>query len=247
MIRAVIIDDERNSRDIITLMLEKYCPGVSPVGTAANCRDGIAQIKEQRPQLVFLDLEMPDGTGFDVLNGAYDESFEAIFVTAFEKRFLHTIRFSEVELILKPIDRESLVGCVEKVSHRILGNASKQRYDVLLDNFSKEDNDNKNIIIPSPEGAMPVIPVSLIDYLEGAGDKVIFHLQDNTVLPSTHTFRFYAELFNAMKFYQVNNQQIVQLSHITALDNDNNLVLLKSGAAVEVTERRKKELLALWK
>ncbi|UYQ92530.1 LytTR family DNA-binding domain-containing protein [Chitinophaga horti] len=247
MVRAVIIDDERNSRDIITLMLEKYCPGVEPVATAANCREGIALIRELRPQLVFLDLEMPDGTGFDVLTGAYDETFEAVFVTAFEKRFLHTIRFAEVELILKPIDKESLVATVDKVLQRINTNASKQRYEVLLNNFSKEENDEKNLIIPAPDGAAPVIPISMIDYLEGAGDKVVFHLQDSSILPSTHGFRFYAELFNAMKFYQVNNQQIVQLSHITKVDADRNLVLLKSGASVEVTERRKKELLALWR
>ena len=69
MIRAVIIDDERNSRDIISLMLGKYCPEIEAVGMAANCREGIEQIRMHQPQLVFLDLEMPDGTGFDVLAG----------------------------------------------------------------------------------------------------------------------------------------------------------------------------------
>jgi two-component system LytT family response regulator len=200
MIRAVIIDDERNSRDIITLMLEKYCPQVQPVGTAANCRDGIAQIKEHRPQLVFLDLEMPDGTGFDVLTGAYDESFEAIFVTAFEKRFLHTIRFSEVELILKPIDKESLTNAVNTVAGRLNTNASKQRYNILLENFVLEEHAEKNIIIPTTEGELPVLSISEIDYLEGAGDKVIFHLQNGTAITSIRGFRFYAELFNSSKW-----------------------------------------------
>ncbi|WP_295127131.1 response regulator [uncultured Chitinophaga sp.] len=247
MIRAVIIDDERNSRDIITLMLEKYCPQVQPVATAANCRDGIAQIKEHRPQLVFLDLEMPDGTGFDVLTGAYDESFEAIFVTAFEKRFLHTIRFSEVELILKPIDKESLTNAVNIVSQRLSSNASKQRYNILLENFALEEHRDKNIIIPTAEGELPVVAIRNIDYLEGAGDKVIFHLQDNNAITSVRGFRFYAELFNSMKFYQVNNQQMVQLSHIRKVEPDTNHVLLESGARMESTERRIKELMTIWK
>lgn len=247
MIRAVIIDDERNSRDIITLMLEKYCPQVQAVATAVNCRDGIAKIQEYRPQLVFLDLEMPDGTGFDVLTGAYDESFEAIFVTAFEKRFLHTIRFSEVELILKPIDKESLLAAVGNVLQRVQNNTSTQRYKVLLDNFLLDENEAKNLMVPTPEGSTPVIPIRLIDYFEGIGDKVVFHLQDGASIMSVRSFRFYAELFNSMKFYQVNNQQMVQLSHILKIEQEHNQLLLKNGASIDITERRKKELMTIWR
>lgn len=247
MIRAVIIDDERNSRDIISLMLDKYCPDVEAVATASNCRDGIEQIRKHKPQLVFLDLEMPDGTGFDVLAGAYDASFEAIFVTAFEKRFLHTIRLSEVELILKPIDKESLLQAVSTVLKRIGDQQPQERYEVLLSNFTRPVGDVRQLILPSPEGAEVVISVDDIYYLEGYTEKTLFYLPEGRVLSSRRPFRYYTELFAHMRFYQTTNHQMVQIQHIERIDQDGNNIYLKGGYILDVTERRKRELVTLWK
>ncbi|RAJ10429.1 LytTR family two component transcriptional regulator [Chitinophaga skermanii] len=247
MIKAIIIDDERNSRDIISLMLEKYCPGVTAVAVAANCKEGIAQIKAHQPQLVFLDLEMPDGTGFDVLAGAYDGSFEAVFVTAFEKRFLHAIRFSEVELILKPIDKESLLQAVDTIVQRIDRGVSKTRYDILLKNFDPNDHFAKLLVIPQDSGTETSIRINEIDYFESQSDRTVFHLSNGTQVPAARSFRYYAELFAPLRFYQVNNVQMVQLAHIEKLDQVSNQVQLRGGSKLEVTERRKKELIAIWK
>lgn len=247
MIRAVIIDDERNSRDIISLMLGKYCPQIEAVGTAANCREGIEQIKTHKPQLVFLDLEMPDGTGFDVLAGAYDASFEAIFVTAFEKRFLHTIRLSEVELILKPIDKESLLQAVGTIIKRIENKQPHPRYEVLLSNFHKSAGEIRHMVIPCPEGKEVTLSVDEVSYFEGIAEKTIFYLEDGRALNSPRSFRYYTELFTNMRFYQINNHQMVQISHVQKIDQDDNRIILRNKVALEVTERRKKELIILWK
>lgn len=246
MIRAVIIDDERNSRDIISLMLGKYCPEIEAVGMAANCREGIEQIRMHQPQLVFLDLEMPDGTGFDVLAGAYDASFEAIFVTAFEKRFLHTIRLSEVELILKPIDKESLLQAVGTVVQRIGQERHHDRYEVLLRNFGKPAGEVRQLVLPATGGPEAIVGVEDILYLEGQADKTVFYLQDGRTLPSARTFRYYTELFAPMRFYQINNTHMVQVPHIQQIDQTGNKVQLQSYS-LDVTERRMRELLALWK
>lgn len=247
MIRAVIIDDERNSRDIISLMLGKYCPEIEAVSTAANCREGIEQIRLHKPQLVFLDLEMPDGTGFDVLAGAYDASFEAIFVTAFEKRFLHAIRLSEVELILKPIDKESLLQAVGTVVKRISHREQHERYHVLLSNFSKPEGDVRRLVLPSPEGPEAVIPVEDIYYLEGYAEKTVFYLPDGKVLASRRPFRYYTELFANMRFYQTTNHQMVQLPQIQRIDHEQHKLHLKDGLVLDVTDRRKRELVNMLK
>jgi len=248
MIKAVIIDDERNSRDIIALMLEKYCPEVQIAATASDCADGISTIKEHQPQLVFLDLEMPDGTGFDVLMGTQDEApFEAVFVTAFEKKFLHTIRFSEVEIILKPIDRESLTAAVDTVKNRIEAKASKDRYKVLLNNFTGERNMAMNILVPMTSGPDKVIPLNEITHLEAGQDHCIFHLASGRQFSSERSFRYYADLFSSLKFYQVNNMQMVQLSQIGQINANTNKLSLKNGEKLEVAERRKKDLIAYWK
>jgi two-component system LytT family response regulator len=246
MIRAVIIDDERNSRDIISLMLGKYCPQIEAVGTAANCREGIEQIKTHKPQLVFLDLEMPDGTGFDVLAGAYDATFEAIFVTAFEKRFLHTIRLSEVELILKPIDKESLLQAVGTVIKRIENQNQHPRYEVLLSNFNKSAGEVRHMVIPCTEGKEVTLAVEEVSYFEGFTEKTVFYMEDGQVLNSPRSFRYYTELFTNMRFYQINNHQMVQISHVQKIEEDNKIVL-RNKVVLEVTDRRKKELTVLWK
>ncbi len=247
MIRAVIIDDERNSRDIISLMLGKYCPEIEAVGMASNCREGMEQIRKHKPQLVFLDLEMPDGTGFDVLSGAYDASFEAIFVTAFEKRFLHTIRFSEVELILKPIDKESLLQAVNNVTKRILQQQPHERYQVLLSNFSQAAGEARKLVLLSGEGSEAVVSVDEILYLESQSDRTIFYLADGRILASIRPFRYYAELFAPLHFYQINNSQMVQVSRILQIEQEGARIQLGHHITLEVTDRRRRELLGLWK
>lgn len=247
MIRAVIIDDERNSRDIIALMLQRYCPDIEAVAQAANCREGIAQIREHRPQLVFLDLEMPDGTGFDVLTGAYDATFETVFVTAFEKRYLHTIRLSEVELILKPIDRESLQQAVQAVRQRLHHPGKQERYDVLLHNFGKPAKDVRQIVIPLAGGGEYIASIENIAYVEGSTDRTLFSLSNGDLLQSRRPFRYYTELFAGMRFYQINNHQMVQLPHIRHIDHDNLQLHLHNKSVLDITERRKRELAAAWK
>ncbi|SFE24073.1 two component transcriptional regulator, LytTR family [Chitinophaga sp. CF118] len=248
MIKAVIIDDERNSRDIIALMLEKYCPEVQIAATASDCADGIATIKQHQPQLVFLDLEMPDGTGFDVLMGTQEETpFEAVFVTAFEKKFLHTIRFSEVEIILKPIDRESLTSAVHIIKTRIQTQASKNRYKVLLNNFINGLSVSLNILVPLVNGEDCTVPVNEITYLEAGIEKCIINLADGQQFQAERSFRYYADLFSSLRFYQVNNLQMVQLSQISQIIPNTNKLLLKNGEKLEIAERRKKDLIANWK
>ena len=244
MIKAVIIDDERNSRDIISLMLEKYCPEVQIAATASDCSDGIETIRNHQPDLVFLDLEMPDGTGFDVLLGTQDAPpFEAVFVTAFEKKFLHTIRFSEVEIILKPIDRESLTSAVETMKARISAGASKNRYRVLLNNFHKGRNRSMDLLLPQTSGEDITISLQELSYLEAGTDKSIFYLNDHTPIQAVRPFRYYADLFSNLRYYQINNLQMVQLSQISHIENESGHLILKNGVTLEIAERRKKDLL----
>lgn len=244
MIKAIIIDDERNSRDIIALMLEKYCPEITIADTATDCKDGIEKIKKHRPELVFLDLEMPDGTGFDVLAGTMpDIPFEAVFVTAFEKKFLHVIRFSDVELILKPIDKESLLQAVTLVAARISSGSSKDRYEVLLENFNHSKAASWKLLIPATNGEAYTINIPAIEYLEAMADNCLFRLNSGMLISAVQPFRYYADLFTSLRFYQINNSQMIQISNISHLDSAAGKVVLKSGIVLDITERRQRDLL----
>ncbi|MFY0253257.1 LytR/AlgR family response regulator transcription factor [Chitinophaga sp. 30R24] len=244
MIKAIIIDDERNSRDIIALMLEKYCPEITIAATASDCADGIEKIRQHQPHLVFLDLEMPDGTGFDVLGGTLsDTPFEAVFVTAFEKKFLHVIRFSDVELILKPIDKESLLQAVSLITTRINAGANNNRYQVLLENFNNNKSPGWKLIIPATNKEEYTINLTAIEYLEAQAENCLFCLNTGMQIIAKQSFRYYADLFSSLHFYQINNTQIIQLPNISRLDTSGGKVILKSGIVLDITERRQRDLL----
>lgn len=244
MVKAVIIDDERNSRDIIALMLEKYCPFVEIAAMATDCADGIARIREHRPQLVFLDLEMPDGTGFDILAATQAElSFEAIFVTAFEKKFLQIIRLSEVELILKPVDKESLLQAVSTVVRRVEEKVVTRRYQVLMENFNSQQHHHWQVIIADKDNQEQVIFLGEIEFFESADDQAVFYLRDGRAVAAAGSFRYYLELFSGLRFYQLNNTQIVRLSAVARLSGDGARAVLQNGQTLDISERRKKELL----
>jgi two-component system LytT family response regulator len=244
MIKAIIIDDERNSRDIIALMLERYCPEISIAAVATDCSDGISKILEHRPSLVFLDLEMPDGTGFDVLAGTLPQlHFEAIFVTAFEKKFIHIIRFSDVELILKPIDKESLLQAVARVSKRIADQEPNQRYQILLENFNNQDADDWKILLTGPDDVSNTINIDDISWIELYQEYTLFSLLNGRQLISTQSFRYYSDLFSPLQFYQINNTQMIQLGSIKHIDTGKNKIEMKSGHTLDITERRQRDLL----
>ncbi|PUZ20455.1 two component transcriptional regulator, LytTR family [Chitinophaga costaii] len=246
MIKAIIIDDERNSRDIIALMLERYCPNVEVLALANDCAEGIVKIKEYQPDLVFLDLEMPDGTGFEVLQGLDDINFEAIFVTAFEKKFVHTIRFSEVELILKPIDKESLLQAVNTVQQRISGQVSKQRYKVLMENFLQGRQEHWQLVLPSATSEI-MTTMDEILYLEAGQEQCIFHLRKGAPVTVERPFRYYLDLLGNMPFFQINNTQTVNLKAVLQLSADKTQVVLPNNIRLDMTDRRRKEFMSKWK
>ncbi|RFS24028.1 response regulator [Chitinophaga silvatica] len=244
MIKAIIIDDERNSRDIIALMLERYCPDIKIVAMAGDCADGISKIMEHHPSLVFLDLEMPDGTGFDVLAGTLPHlHFEAVFVTAFEKKFIHIIRFSDVELILKPIDKEGLLQAVNLITERITSNNIAPRYEILLENYNNQSSSDWKMLLMDINGQFSTINIDDISWLESVNEHTLFGLKNKPTITSVQPFRYYAELFIPLHFYQINNTQMIQLSSIQQIDSNNSKILMNSGHLLDITERRQKDLL----
>lgn len=239
MIAAIIIDDEKNSQDIIELILNRYCPEIQIVACGDSCATGISLIKQHRPDLVFLDLEMADGNGFDVLDGLEILNFEVIFITAYEKRFLHAIRFSEIEVILKPVDKDALCAAVTKAIERIRKRSETERYRVLLENIHEETS--FKIVLPSSDG-LKYLTIEEIIWLEQAEENTLFHLNGRSPILAGRAFRYYCELFGSLQFFQVTNSKMINLRHLKKPVNFGSTLVLQDGSFVEITPRRKKEL-----
>ncbi len=239
MARAIVVDDEKNSRDIIALMLQKYHPGIEVAGSANCCEEGRKAIRQHRPDIVFIDIEMPDGNGFDLLRGLEFLDFEIIFITAYEKHFLHAIRFSEVAVILKPIDRESFTDAVNTVIDRINRKAGKERNRILLENT--QEGGSLKIGLPNAEG-LSFFPVETITWLEQQEGKTRFYLHRQNPVLANRNFRYYCELFSSLDYFQVNNTQMINLLYAGTTDAGRHTVQLTTGSVLEISPRRAKEL-----
>jgi two-component system, LytTR family, response regulator len=239
LIKAVIIDDEPNSCEIIQLLLQEYCPEIQVAGVAYSCQSGINLINNLQPQLVFLDLELQDGNGAAILAAVTKPAFEVIFVTAYEKRFLYAIRFSELELILKPVERIALISSINVIQQKLSGGNSQVNYEILIENLSANNYAYK-ILLPA-ENEFKVAALSAIIFFEEKDQTTVFHFANEMII-AKHPFKYYTELFSDLGFFQITNQQMVNLSHIVRVNKIRSEITMDTGIVLKISGRRINEL-----
>ena len=147
MITAIIIDDEPKSVFTLNSFLESHCPNVQVLGSANNAKTGKELIDSKHPQLVFLDIEMPLGSGFDLLGSLPEIKFEVVFITAYNQYAISAFRFSALDYLLKPLRISELKEAVAKAEKRIAEKASKHNYELLLRNMTENNAAHKKIAI----------------------------------------------------------------------------------------------------
>ena len=148
-IRSVIVEDELAAREVLKNYLSKYCPQVEVIGEAQNIREAVPLLHEVQPQLVFLDVEMPFGNAFDVLEACRDLHFETIFVTAFSEYSLKALNQSAAYYLLKPISIEELIVAVNKVQHQIMNHEIFNRNKIIVENFHEIKPEKQQVILPT--------------------------------------------------------------------------------------------------
>ena len=154
--KTVIIDDEKQSRDGLRNLLGKYSPEVEVIGTASNVKEGLDLLGEFSPQLLFLDIEMPDGTGFDLLQKIEAQNYHIVFITAFNQYAIEAIKFGALDYVLKPIDKEKLLEAMERVNSKRLEEDLTEQYRLLLEALKAQNNRNlpTRFAIPTQQGIL---------------------------------------------------------------------------------------------
>jgi len=244
MLKAVIIDDEPHAREKMLLLLQRYCPEVVVMGTAKDAAEGLAAIAVHKPDLVFLDIEMPVLSGFDLLRQLDSINFEIIFATAHDHYAIKAIKFSALDYLVKPIDFEQMQNAVQKAARRIEEKTSIIQYQVLKENIQQTQAPMlQQLAIPAQTG-MSFVKVSDILYCEADSNYTHIYLMNKQKVVSSRVLKEYEELLKDNGFIRIHHSHLVNRAHIIQyIKGEGGQVILKGGVSLSVSRRKKEEVM----
>ena len=243
LLKAIIIDDEKHCRRMLHWALEKHCPQVEILAECQSGSEGMEAIQTHEPDLVFLDIEMRDMTGFDMLEKLGPIEGDIIFTTAYDKFAINAFKVNAVDYLLKPIDENELTEAVEKVKQRKEDPVSSKQMEFLLAHLkSSLNNQDSSIALPSSTG-LEFVKIADIIYCQSDSNYTHVHISGEKSMVVSKTLKDVEELFPEGRFFRVHHSYTVQLSHIRRyLKADGGYLVMSNGDKVKVS-RSKKELL----
>ena len=242
MIKAIIVDDEPYCCEALAILLERYCPQVEVVKSCLSGSEALHAIKEHQPRLLFLDIEMPQMNGFELLEKIKQIHFELIFTTSYDQYAIKAIRFSALDYLLKPIDREELQRAVQKVTQR-LQYPLPQQIDILLQKLQSPQHSLNKIAIPTMEG-LRMITVDTIVSCSSDSNYTILILKDGQKVIASRTLKEIEELLEDHSFLRVHHSHLVNLNEINRyVKGEGGYLVMTNEAAIDVSRSRKEMLL----
>ncbi|HRB72131.1 MAG TPA: LytTR family DNA-binding domain-containing protein [Flavobacterium sp.] len=245
-IRSVIVEDESVAREVLKNYLSKYCPQVEVIGEAQHIKEAVPLLHELEPQLVFLDVEMPFGNAFDVLEACKDLQFETIFVTAFSEYSLKALNQSAAYYLLKPISIEELILAVNKVQLQLLNQEIFNRNRIIVENFRETNPERQKVILPTLEG-FEVAKMEEIVRLRGNGNFTDIYLQDGSKKMVCRFLKHFSEIL-PFPFLRVHKSHIINVNFVKSYHKGaGGYVTLFDGSEVEISPTYKEEFLKNFK
>ena len=236
-IRTILIDDEPLATANLTNLLSKVSNDIHIIGCADTIEDAIELIYIEKPELIFLDVELPGGSGFDILNRIKNKNFEVILVTAFNQFALKAIKNNILDYILKPIDKIELLEVIEKAKVKIHNN--RLLHSHVINQEAENNFSNQKIALPTLEGLI-FVEIADIIYCESSGRYTIFHFIDETHKMVSKNLGEYEVLFESHNFARIHNQYLVNLQHIKKyVKGRGGYVVLSNGKMLDVSVRKK--------
>ena len=239
-IRSVIVEDELAAREVLKNYLSKYCPQVEVIGEAQNIKEVVPMLHELQPELVFLDVEMPFGNAFDVLEACKELQFETIFVTAFSEYSLKALNQSAAYYLLKPISIEELIIAVNKVHEHLLNHEIFNRNKIIVENFRETKPEKQQVILPTLEG-FEVVKMEEIVRLRGNGNFTDIYLSNGNKKMVCRFLKHFAEIL-PHPFIRVHKSHIINSNCVKSYNKGGTLTL-NDGSEIEVSPTYKEDFL----
>ena len=240
--RAILIDDENSNLENLRILLEKHCPQVNIVATAQNVADAVTAIEEYLPQLVFLDIQMGEQTGFDVLKQLPTRNFEVIFVTAYDQYGIQAVKFAALDYLLKPIDIEELVHSVTKAEVKLRAQIQTSQLDFLLQQLKKPDATASKIAMQM-QTEIRYVTLSEIIRCEADNTYTHFFLSGNEKILVSKSLKEYADLLRPSGFLRTHQSHLVNPKYVKSwLKEDGGVLLLTSGEKIPISKPNKESV-----
>ena len=245
MIRSIIIDDEHYGRQALKVALEKYCPEVEIVSVCEGATQGLEAIMALEPDLVFLDVQMPQMSGFDLLQQLAPIHFEVIFVTSYDQYAIKAIKFSALDYLLKPVDVDDLVHAVNKAKGHMQQIGSTHRYQSVLNNIHYKSGKIERLAVPTLEG-IDFFDIAHIIYCQADGNYTTLYLTDGKKQIISKNLKDFENLLASSGFCRVHHSFLINMLHVQKyIKGEGGYVILTLGHHVDISRRRKEAFLSM--
>jgi two-component system, LytTR family, response regulator len=238
--KAIIVDDETDARRIISKYTERYAPDVRIVAEANTVASALEKIREHEPDLVFLDINLSDGSGFDVLDNVYPIRFQVIFTTAFDQYAVKAFRYHAIDYLLKPIDPDAFREAVDKVATADPVSSSENIVS-WMEEFGRQ---GRKLSLPTSEG-LTFIDIDRIEYFEADGSYCIIHMEDRGRHVISKPLKYFSEKISGnRRFMRPHKSYIVNISCIEEyIKEDGGSLRMRSGARIPISRQKKDDIL----
>jgi two-component system, LytTR family, response regulator len=241
MIKAVIVEDDKNNIEVLSGLLERYCPQVNLLGSAMRVPEAIGLITARQPDLLFLDVELGDQTGFDVIRSFKTPAFRVIFTTAHEQYAFRAIKSSCIEYLLKPVNYTELQDAVRKFEEQKNSSLNQKKIELLLHNLDAGPSFNK-LAIPTPDG-YSFLDAGEILYCQADLNYTVVHTSRNERLMSSKNLKEFEDLLNPGMFFRCHKSFIINLNYIKKYNRGNSVVIMSDETPIDIAVRKKEEFL----
>ena len=238
-IRALIVDDEKHCVETLSFRLAENCPDVEVVGDCQTIATASEAVSRLKPDLLFLDINLPDGTGFSLLDKLSGYSFQVIFTTAYDEFAIKAFKFNALDYLLKPVGDEELRLAVERYKLRAPRPDTYSELRLMLEELKKSREGIHKIALPTAHGHVFVLLDDIVR-LQADSNYTLFFLKDSTKLTVAKTLKEYEDLLSDLSFFRIHNSDIVNLDYVKEYNKGKGgTVVLTDGTELEVSVRRK--------
>ncbi len=244
MLNVLIIDDEELSRETISAIVRQYCEKTAVIGEAGSVREGLKAIKELKPDVILLDIQLGDGSGFELLRMAGPVHAFVIFITAYEEYAIKAFKTAALDYLLKPVDIGELQAAIQKAKDQKQRSNIEAQLNILLTNFNQVAvGSNQKIVLKTNE-QMHILSSNEIMHIEAEGNYTKFYLVNRKTILVSKTLKEYEEILDKGIFVRIHQSHIVNMSYASRFDKRNGgFLILKDNTALPVSTRKKDDLI----